>query len=86
MQNSVKLFYSDCENQIPSTCSVPSFLNSCEQLIENTNKSVCDWGWLPQFCSPTPGYVKDYCKQTCGTCGSKYQILNKSEVIPLPPI
>ena len=61
-----------CENQIPSTCSVPSSLNTCEKLLKNWGLSSCEATWASSpYCGSTPGYVKDNCKITCETCNGK---------------
>ena len=65
MNESVKILA--CENQIPSTCSLPSFFDTCEKLGHHCEET---WEWT-EYCGTTPGYIKDSCQITCGICHGK---------------
>ena len=78
MNGSVKVLV--CVDQIPSTCPIVSSHNTCEKLLTIEGfEDGCEktWASIPPFygdggCrTSTPGYVKDNCKITCGTCNGK---------------
>ena len=78
----------ECENKIPTSCSVPNYLNTCSKIIEFGKehgisvKEVCEvqWNEIAEHsddvgsCTPaTRGKIKDTCKVSCNEpCGGKY--------------
>ena len=66
--------FSDCEDVIPSTCSLDPNFNTCEKIIE-FDSGLCEAPWVSSgSCNSTAGLVKDTCKISCGICNGKYSM------------
>jgi len=60
-----------CGDTFPSSCSFPpNQTPTCSDVVASDCETELSGPQLSPYCGSTPGKVKDYCTDTCGTCKS----------------